>query len=43
MEQYVNMKSPFTGGRVKEIFTTEVQEFRKLYCSCALLRLRRYW
>ena len=29
MEQYVNMKSPFTGGRVKEIFTTEVQEFRK--------------
>ena len=29
MEQYVDMKSPFTGGRVKEIFTTEVQEFRK--------------
>ena len=23
------MKSPFTGGRVKEIFTTEVQELRK--------------
>lgn len=29
MEQYVDMKSPFTGGRVKEVFTTEVQEFRK--------------
>ncbi len=26
MEQYVDMKSPFTGGRVKEIFTTEVQD-----------------
>ena len=23
------MNSPFTGGRVKEVFTTEVQEFRK--------------
>ncbi len=29
MQQYVDMKSPFTGGRVKEIFTTEEQEFRK--------------
>jgi transcriptional regulator with XRE-family HTH domain len=29
MEQYVDMNSPFTGGRVKEVFTTEVQEFRK--------------
>lgn len=29
MEQYVDMISPFTGGRVKEVFTTEVQEFRK--------------
>ncbi len=23
------MKSPFTGGRVKEVFTTEIKEFRK--------------
>lgn len=29
MEQYVDMKSPFTGGRVKEVITTEEQEFRK--------------
>jgi len=29
MERYVEMKSPFTGGRVKEVFTTEEQEFRK--------------
>lgn len=29
MEKYVNMKSPLTGGRVKEIFTTEEKEFRK--------------
>jgi transcriptional regulator with XRE-family HTH domain len=29
MEKYVDMKSPFTGGRVKEVFTTEEQEFRK--------------
>lgn len=29
MEHYVDMKSPFTGGRVKEVFTTEEQEFRK--------------
>ena len=29
MEKYVDMKSPFTGGRVKEISTTEVKEFRK--------------
>jgi len=29
MEKYVEMKSPLTGGRVKEISTTEVKEFRK--------------
>ena len=29
MEFYVDMASPFTGGRVKEVFTTEEQEFRK--------------
>lgn len=29
METYVDMKSPFTGGRVKEVVTTEVKEFRK--------------
>lgn len=29
MEKYVDMKSPLTGGRVKEISTTEVKEFRK--------------
>lgn len=29
MEHYVDMKSPFTGGRVKEVFTIEEQEFRK--------------
>lgn len=29
MEKHVNMKSPLTGGRVKEISTTEVKEFRK--------------
>lgn len=29
MEKYVDMKSPFTGGRVKEISTTEEKEFRK--------------
>lgn len=29
MEKYVDMKSPLTGGKVKEIFTTEVKEFRK--------------
>lgn len=29
MEKYVDMKSPFTGGRVKEISTTETKEFRK--------------
>lgn len=29
MEKYVDMKSPFTGGRVKEICTTEVKDFRK--------------
>lgn len=29
MEKYVDMKSPLTGGRVKEVFTTEVKEFRK--------------
>ena len=29
MEKYVDMKSPLTGGRVKEVCTTEVKEFRK--------------
>ena len=29
MEKYVDMQSPLTGGRVKEIFTTEDKEFRK--------------
>jgi putative zinc finger/helix-turn-helix YgiT family protein len=29
MEKYVDMKSPLTGGRVKEVTTTEVKEFRK--------------
>lgn len=29
MEKYVDMRSPFTGGRVKEFFTTETKEFRK--------------
>ncbi len=29
MERYVDMKSPLTGGLVKEVFTTEVKEFRK--------------
>lgn len=29
MERYVDMKSPFTGGKVKEICTTEEKEFRK--------------
>lgn len=29
MERYVDMKSPITGGRVKEINTTELKEFRK--------------
>ena len=28
-EKYVDMKSPLTGGRVKEVCTTEVKEFRK--------------
>lgn len=27
MEKYVDMKSPFTGGRVKEVFTMEEVEF----------------
>lgn len=29
MEKYVDMKSPFTGGRVKEVSTIETKEFRK--------------
>jgi len=29
MEKYVDIKSPFTGGRVKEVSTVEVHEFRK--------------
>jgi transcriptional regulator with XRE-family HTH domain/uncharacterized phage-associated protein len=29
MERYIDMKSPFTGGKVKEVCTTEEKEFRK--------------
>ena len=29
MERYVEMESPLTGGKVKEICTTEIKEFRK--------------
>lgn len=29
MEKFVDLKSPFTGGRVKEVSTVEVHEFRK--------------
>ena len=29
MEKYVDLKSPFTGGRVKEVSTVEQHEFRK--------------
>lgn len=29
MEKYVDLKSPFTGGRVKEVSTIEQHEFRK--------------
>lgn len=29
MERYIEMKSPLTGGKVKEISTTEVKNFRK--------------
>ena len=29
MEKYVNLTSPFTGGRVKEVSTVEEHEFRK--------------
>lgn len=29
MEKYVELKSPFTGGRVKEVSTVEEHEFRK--------------
>lgn len=29
MEMVSEIKSPFTGGKVKEIATTEKQEFRK--------------
>lgn len=29
MEKYVDMASPLTGGRVKEVSTTELKEFRK--------------
>lgn len=28
MEKYVDIKSPFTGGRVKEISTTEEMEYK---------------
>ena len=29
MEKFVELKSPFTGGRVKEVSTVEEHEFRK--------------
>lgn len=29
MEKYVDIQSPFTGGRVKEVTATELKEFRK--------------
>ena len=29
MEKFVDLKSPFTGGRVKEVSTVEEHEFRK--------------
>lgn len=29
MEKYVDMKSPLTGGRVKEVCTSEIKSFRK--------------
>lgn len=29
MERYVDMESPITGGKVKEISTTEIKEFRR--------------
>ena len=29
MEKYVDLKSPFTGGKVKEVSTVEEHEFRK--------------
>lgn len=41
MEKYIDMASPLTGGRVKEVSTTEIKEFRKenfrvhvRYCIC---------
>ena len=33
MEKYVEIKSPFTGGKVKEVSTVEEHEFRKEWCS----------
>lgn len=37
MEKWTDMKSPFTGGRVKEVSTTETVEFRKeKYCVPAI-------
>ena len=41
MEKYIDMKSPLTGGRVKEVSTMEEKIFRKekfrvhvRYCVC---------
>ncbi len=41
MERYIDLKSPLTGGKVKEVSTTEEKEFRKekfivhvRYCIC---------
>ena len=31
MEKYVDMKSPFTGGRVKEVFEQDTLQFNDLY------------
>ncbi len=33
MEKYVELKSPFTGGKVKEVSTVEEHEFRKEFFS----------
>lgn len=40
MEKYVEIKSPFTGGRVKEVSTVEEHEFRK---ECFSVHVRYYF
>lgn len=39
MEKYVNLTSPFTGGKVKEVSTIEEHEFRK---ECFSVHVRYY-